>query len=274
MELQASTQNSIKKILQPHNKKHSIKEVVISIFLADQINLTEFKNLNLPNFSDSLPKMEALKKVKTSEKDLKTSVENSVNSKVEIIGRRFVAKQNGKVTKLFQAVNETNRTFISYHDLDYGRWNPFLSEYTEYIKIIADYWDNTKVKAFSLQYVDEFTWIKDGKVDYSAIFDPQSKYLPDAFFDSLSVSFNLLTEKIYATNIYYDRIDINIGSNSKKIVVTHNITRLLNEDTLLKSLISQRDFIEILNWSHKQNKDILTNIFNEQVSKLIGLIAS
>jgi uncharacterized protein (TIGR04255 family) len=255
--------------LKPSKGDHSIKEVVVSVFVAHQIDIEELADVKLSNFSHSNRKVEIVKRVNAA-LDAGEQAELKID-KPENTGIRFLAEEDGNVTKLMQGINEFNRTYLSYHNFNYKRWQPFLEEYLVHITEIASNLDSINAEAFSLYYVDEFEWDSEDKIESRGIFNVNSRYLPSEFFNVFNSNSILITEKLFENNVCYDRIEISVDNNRKIVKISHNLTRVLTETTPLISLIKSAEFSRILNWAHEQNKFLLKEVLHQSVQDLIKL---
>lgn len=262
--------------LKPCSGKHSIKEAVISIFLSDPLNLDEFADIKLPKISSTTLKVEKITKVEILVDNEAPEVERNRLSEPKIVGIRFVEEDTeneaSSIRKILQGINEDNRNFISYHNFNYYRWNDFFSEYLAYIKVIAERFDDMSASAFSLLYVDEFNWIGDGPIVQNVVFNEDSKHIPKAFFTSSNGNLSLTTERLFEDSNCLDRLDISTDKQSGQIVVSHNLVRILNEGTPLTTLLKLDEFSKILTWAHNQNKELLLQIFQPEVSRLVNLV--
>ncbi len=263
---------SISKLI-PIQGEHSIKEAVISVFLASPLIKPErFEELINGDFKEKFQKFEPLSAVQLSFKGRGAGeIESEEPLITRNIGFKFTSYKGGKTSSVLQSRNDIDRTFISYHSLNYSDWDIFLPEFCETMGILANQHLDLFVKAFSLHYVDEFTWNDNEEpIPVKDIFNLQSTVLPKQFLESKNNYFILTTEKEKDTFKYYDRVEVTVGYKPlPQIVISHNVTRELSDFVGLKELIKGADFTKMLNLAHDHNKETLIDILNSEVCKLI-----
>jgi uncharacterized protein (TIGR04255 family) len=259
----------------PIRKKHSVKEVVISVFLGNPIIKPQrFHELIKTDFKTEFQKFEPLARVQMSFKGLVGGgVESNEPSIIPNSGFKFTSFSEGETKTVLQSLNDSDRTFISYHSLNYSDWDVFLPEFCRIIGIIANYQKDLFVKAFSLHYVDEFTWVdNDNKIPVKEIFNTQSSILPKQFMESSNNIFVLTTEKTKGDFVYHERVEVGVGYKPlPQIIISHNVTRELSDFVELSELIKSSEFTKMLHLAHSHNKETLADILNAEVCKLIDL---
>jgi uncharacterized protein (TIGR04255 family) len=264
----------LKSKIRPINTDHSIKEAVLSVFIANQIIKPErFQALLNRELKADYQQFNVVSNLKFTIKQDKSKVIPSSNS--ENIGFRFVAFKNGKVDRIFQAINEDNRTAISFNCLSYTRWANFYPEFKKLIHDLASFQPGYFANAVSLHYVDQFEWLDESSpIDPSVLFKPDSEYLSSEFFRSSKTQFIIVTEKAFESSMadkVYDRIEIIVAANEKPIVtISHNVTVPLIDLIELASL-SEPNNEKLFANVHKRNKEFLRNILNTEVCSMIKI---
>ncbi|WP_236974824.1 TIGR04255 family protein [Membranihabitans maritimus] len=259
--------------VQPVKKNHSIKEVVISLFLQNPILKPErFEKLISSGYKDSFQQFDRISQFqvqfqKKTEGGKSASLKHEQNA-----GFKFISFKNGQVNRLLQGINETHRTFISYHNLDYERWNSFYEDYKKNITLLSDIQSDIFIKAFSLHYIDELIWIDDDcPIDLTLLLKGNREKIPGDFFKSENPSFSIVSEKQIQDAIYFDRLEIRVNPTIiPSLVISHNVTEDLDEEILLDQLF-QSDFEQKIEDMHSYNKELLNSILQEEVQSLIGL---
>jgi uncharacterized protein (TIGR04255 family) len=264
---------NINELIQPINDKHSIKEAVISIFLANPIIKPErFKQLIESNFKDKFQKFETVNQV---EFQLQNDGNNPPTLNQQLlpnVGFKFIAFEKGESVKVLQGINEKSRNFISYHSLNYDRWNDFYKEYLDVLKSLSELHSDFFVTAFSLHYIDQFLWNGALPIDLASIFNNEANYISKEFFASKLNNYSIVLEKENKHGIYIDRIEIKVDHVIKPMItISHNVTQPLKDIMSLNELLESTLFSEILNICHLHNKELLNDILTENVVELIKL---
>ena len=262
--------------LKASNGEHSIKEAVISLFLANPIVKPErFGSLIEGSFSNDFQQYEPVHFFKVEFKNFNGLLETKPASIDNNAGFRFTRFSKGKPATILQSRNEDQRTFISFHTFDYSRWDPFFLDFQDIIKRLSENQSNLFVKAFSLHYIDEFNWIDPvTPVPVSEIFNNESVILPSEFFNSLVNQYQITSQKKVEDYVYIDRLEININKTAQSIsniFISHNITQTINDVQELSDLIQNSLFLDMLQKAHEHNKDVLKSVLKEEVKNNIGL---
>jgi uncharacterized protein (TIGR04255 family) len=264
---------NINDLIQPINDKHSIKEAVISVFLASPILKPErFKQLIETNFKDKFQKFEAVNQVEFQFQNDGTKPPTLNQQLLPNVGFKFIAFEKGESVKVLQGINERNRNFISYHSLNYDRWNEYYSEYLEVLKSLSELHPDFFVTAFSLHYIDQFLWKGTSNINLASIFNREANYISKEFFSSKLNNYSIVLEKEHEQGIYIDRIEIKVDHDIKPMItISHNVTQPLMDIIALNELLESDLFPEILNKCHLHNKELLNDILTEEVVNLIKL---
>jgi uncharacterized protein (TIGR04255 family) len=198
--------------------------------------------------------------------------------KGENAGFKFTGFDKGKPEKILRGINEENRFYYSFHLFNYKNWNLFKGDFLRFISILDKFQPGAFVQAYSLTYLDEFTWdqipeMSDG-YETNKIFNENSDFLPKNFFGSNNVSYTIDADKSEGIKKYSDRLDITITDKmlGKNIGISHNQTFFLPEVTRLVSLIEDDRFRENMDEAHRINKDLLKNILTKEVLEKINLV--
>lgn len=263
---------SLEQKIRPINGSHSIKEAVISVFLVNPIiKPSRFRDLIETDFKDEYHQFRRLGQFK-----LHINQGRFANSPeiTEDAGFRFSAFTKGQEHKVLQSSNDPGRNYISYHRLDYVNWNEFVDNYVKSISILSKHQSDLFVSAYSLHYIDQFLWIdKDNPIDLNLLLTRESEYLPNKLFGSITTNYSLVTEKLIPNSgRFVERLEVNVESKiTPNILISHNITRPLDEVIGLNELIENKKFHTMLNAAHNENKLLLGNILTEPIKKMISL---
>lgn len=262
-------------LLKPFSQNHSIKEAVITLFLASPIIKPErFQELISKGLSDDFHLYEPVNAVQFQFKATNNGMFPEQQSQPNV-GFKFLAFKQGKIGRTLQGVNEVNRTFISYHNFVYERWGGYLTEYLEILKTLVDFHADIFVKAVSVHYIDEFGWISESQLDLTKVFNQDAVYMSKAFLASSNTSnFIFNTEKAEKESLFFDRLEIKVDNKIKKnISISHNGTMQFDDFKALSSLIDEEKefFVNSLQSLHEHNKQILRDILNSDIKSLINL---
>lgn len=190
-------------------------------------------------------------------------------------GFKFTAFENGRASNMLQGLNDagTGRNYISYHSLNYSRWNPFFEEYRKIIDSISKLDSGLFVTAISLHYIDLFFWTSSGNVELDLLFNKNSTYIPSEFFNAIVNNYSIVTEKQKdAARKYLDRLEITVDNNLQhSVTVSHNVTQPLPEVFSLQNLLTGGELSNILNAAHLHNKKILADLLTSSASQMINL---
>lgn len=253
---------------------HSIKEAVISVFLANPIIKPErFQTLIEGDFKGKFQQFEPISTVQFQIKNEKGGFENSPPQLLNNVGFKFLNFEKGVPTTVIQGLNESSRSFISYHSLNYLRWDLFYSDCKNCFEILNKLQTDIFVTAFSLHYIDEFLWIdEENNIDTALIFNQSANNIPKEFFNSSNTDFNLTTERTEGKYKYFDRLAIKVEPAIKPLItISHNVTQPLKEVISLSDLIKSNTFNEILTVAHNHNKKLLGDILTPEIKLLIKL---
>jgi len=180
----------------------------------------------------------------------------------------------GRPNRVFQGQNDDARTVISFHSLEYIRWNDFYNGFKEIIELFSHEAKEQFVKSFSLQYIDIFNWEGD-VLDFNTelFFNTNSNVLPQKFFhSSFNRTFLLTIEQEFENIIFFDRIELKTEKKMvPEITIRHNVAHQLQTEMDLETLISDEFFSKMLNVAHRRNKDILGDILSNDIKQLINL---
>lgn len=261
--------------LKPFAQKHSIREAVISVFLANPIIKPErFEELISGELGVYFHLFENINGVQIQIKPAINGIFPQPRTQPNT-GFKFLGFTKGKIGTVLQGINEMDRTFISYHSLAYTRWAEFLESYMSVLNILCNNQEDLFIRGISVHYIDEFTWISDDELDLNKIFNDEAKYMSKAFLESSNTSnFIYTTEKKDGNCLLFDRLDIKVDNKvTKNIAISHNILKQFDDFKSLSSLlgIDKEFFLDSLQNLHNYNKEILNDILNENVKKLINL---
>jgi uncharacterized protein (TIGR04255 family) len=265
---------SLSERITPCNKDHSIKEAVITLFLANPIIKPDrFKKLIENEFKEKFQQFQLLSGVAFQVRNKMGEPTNFSQQITKDAGFRFSSFEKGIEVKVLQAQNEITRNFISFHSLNYTRWANFYAEYINTIQPIADHHPELFVTAVSLHYVDQFFSTSSIPINLTEVFSNEGDYLPKEFFKSQISNYSIVTNKEIDEIKHYNRIEININNDIRPgITISHNISQSFKDVIDLSDLLKDPKFGATLEREHLLNKAVLKDILNDQVIKMINLI--
>lgn len=262
--------------LVPFKEKHSIREAAVSFFLINPIiKPEEFSELKKQDDFD-FQKFEIIQRqgIKISggtNQEWNTQPISPAN-----IGFRFEKfGREGQITDVLTGTSQddSGHARLSFHDLDYLRWHAFLEKSCKYIKKITKFRTGFFATAFSLNYIDEFTWKGDKDIPIADIFDKDSEFLPSVFFERRNSIYTIVTQKETDVNSYYERLEIKVDENRAEplIMVNHSVTQPLSEIIRLEEFVNDDSQIELLESAHTYNKFMLQSILTHELRNKINL---
>lgn len=260
-------------VLRPISGDHSIKEAVITLFLANPIIKPErFEVMIKEKFKGRFQKFDRVNQLQFQFKGKDGgTVETSKPQITENIGFKFQRFEEGKIVSALQGMNEPIRNFISYHSFNYTDWDLFFPDFKEVISEVSNFHADLFINAFSLHYIDEFEWNGENEIDTKKIFNENSTLLPQEFFSCQLNNYQFTTVKRDMFD-YFDRLEIKVEERPKKfITISHNVVLNYNDAIDLKNFIQSDDLKERLNQAHLFNKKTLTSILTKEVCELIKL---
>ncbi|KAA6323672.1 hypothetical protein EZS27_026914 [termite gut metagenome] len=261
----------IKLHLHPVSDKHSIKEAVITFFLASKIIKPEsFRVLIEKDLKDSFHLFDEVKQIQVKPgNNQMPEVREIENTGFKFVGYSF----GGKAAHIIQGINEENRSFYSFHTLDYKDWNSFKTQSKEHARILSIHQQGCYILAYGLHYIDEFIWDNSASYNAATIFN-KSDYLPKDAFDSSILDYQINMDKKANEYIYFDRLAINVSDKmeQKSIVISHNISFMMDKDPqLLDDLLEEPLLDSKLDFAHQCNKTLLRDLLTDHVCQLIHI---
>lgn len=255
---------SVSNNLVPISGDHSIKEAVLTVFLASKILKTkDFGALMGNGFKGVFSQFEPIETNKITFENQNLSIIGEPDA-----GFKFVKFNNqGKQSEVLRGINEENRFFISFHSLDYKGWTSFRDNFMDYLQKLNTFRPGNFVKAYSLSYLDQFDWIQKETYEASKMFREDSKYLPKVFFETKDTSYNYgnLKKEDDGTT-YSDQLLINISDKiiGKDITINHNKAATFNDVIMLGDLLKDK-FRTDLDRVHESNKEVLKDLLQNEV---------
>ena len=273
------------KYLQPFKGKHSVTEVIFSVYLANPI-------INPERFGDLVKKggglfenfqnFKLLTGVKLDVKFTPQGTEPVQHnlSKTGNDGFSIEKFKDGKLSWLinYQPSNSPDRKgddLLKIHCLDYEDWHSFFEESISLLKTISAF-EDLYISGFSLYYLDQFYWNDVNLPEMECIFKKGSPYLPQLLFDAKS-TWNFISNISRTINQRLIAENTNIGSNvtlDKRytIYLFHNASNIFDQFKKLSQLINETaDLKTLANDMHTSNKDFLKQTLTSDVQKAINL---
>lgn len=263
--------------LKPCRERHAVKEAVLTVFAKSPISdFQKFGELMQSGMSTYFKKFEVVNQAQFSISIDNKSAPNFNSTPLTENGFKFLDIEDGKTVRVFQGLNEDGRSYFSFHELNYTRWNNFRETFESCIKQLQKVKDNIEVSAYSLHVIDEFDWTDSSPIPYNEIFRLNNKLIPTLFTESETVDF-LLSRNIpgskESNSNGIERIQV-LGQSTRsavgsKLVISHNLTEVLNDAEDVFPLIQAPSFTSIVNKAHELNKAMIKDLLNEEVLGII-----
>ncbi len=262
--------------LKPVSGPHSVREAVLSLFLAQPIFKPEkFQELVNQESTNNIGYHEfrITKRAEVTFQPDKNGLDLFQNSDPQTVGFSCRSFLEGATAFVLQGVNDIERSFFSFHTLKYERWVPFKDEFHRVMSKVFAIQNECHVLAVSLHYIDEFVWSDASELPLRKIFNEESAMLPIGFLESPNSNYVLNTQKMREHNFYFDRIDITVDSSKSfpTITVSHNVIQELKEGIEMSRFLNEDKFLELVDQIHEYNKKTLGMLFTQEVQKLINL---
>lgn len=274
--------------IEPAHGDHSIVEVVFQLELDSPLEPADLERLEslVPELRDDLPAYRRLEPGPVAD----PSGVVFWGQPRSLAGVEFAAiRRNGAYEWRVQCLPQT----ITVNCLAYTRWKRVATAVRTYLGRISSVTSPRRIRAVTLQFIDEFTLVSDGeRVDWELLFALDSPFLP-RWFGSRGRIWHLhqgwlvdepesppgsadkplegqLLERLHMDSLlrplpgrpdgeHVVRIDHLQRAVCKQPVVTTEHSA--NGDTLF-------EMFEVL---HRRNKDVLRRLLNETVQKRISL---
>lgn len=257
-------------MLVPISKTHSISRVIANFFLAQGFAKPKFvfDKIILDNKLHHYHK-----KGLTSSKIINFENDSLNISNESNNGFMFEEfEKSGKTINLLKVENtNTSRALISIENRKYINWTDFKNRFIEDTTILSETFDMF-VEAVSLTYVDEFIWNSEKEIDVKSIFNEESDLINKKFLNSYNGTIVLLSQSNTdnKSNIPEEKTEIIFNNQLRRIIVNHTYALKLNEVCVFSKNNSQV-FKDYFDEAHKINKDILIELFSENVKESINL---
>lgn len=264
--------------LRPVAEKNAIQEVVFTLLLSDDTPLAEpekFQDLHKGDLKETFPKFDTV--TLQAWKINNNAVEAS---EAEIVGFSFEQyKPDGTLRYRLRSdkskKDEGRPSWVGVNILEYERWSKESQKAYEWLQEILKIQDDLKIQGIVLHYVDALFWENDKKFPFSKIFQKGSMYLPAKIDDKAEKwSSKMAYEEEKGTDITRSELSVsvtkNIQNGYRKIRIDNLLTLLYETPVNMKDELYQKirnDFDTL----HNENKDIMKNILEVGVCKLIGL---
>lgn len=251
---------------------HSVKEAVMSFTVSPQIQDPHSYGKLLKTGQSLANTYHRFEPVKTVEVKMDINPINTQYKTVTDSGFKLIAFKDGKTTNIIQGLNQPNSGVFTFNTVNYSRWSDFKSFTLDSAKKIAAHNPNYKVLSFGLLFIDEFYFDNLNNYIPEQLFNTTSKNLPQGLFDSAFMDYNLVMRRNKEDKLFQENISIKIfdEDNKKSIRIIENIAFQIQPYNFVE-LLNNAVLHSHLDFIHKENKSILIDILNPEVSNLIGL---
>ncbi|MGV6862600.1 MAG: TIGR04255 family protein [Putridiphycobacter sp.] len=256
--------------LEPCRKGHAVKEASLTVFLNSPLkNFKSFESLLDEDLRDLFQRFDV---VSSQSVRVNFTRQKSITENLDVIenGFKFTHYENGKAVRVFQGINEENRTYITFQELNYIRWNDFNLLFQKCFSSLSKK-GGIIAKAFSLHYIDEFHWNNENDIPYRKIFNKENEVIPEYFLEAKSIDYLLsrnIEDKKNKVELV-ERLQIN-GVNTRKsrgsrLMLSHNLSEILNIESEITQFIDSEGFCEKIDYVHKLNKKLLKKLFVQEI---------
>ncbi|MFN8117435.1 MAG: TIGR04255 family protein [Bacteroidia bacterium] len=254
-------------------KGNSIKEAAITLFLSNPIIKPErFKELvNIPELGGFFQQHQAIGAFTLKLGNIPKDQKSETNFKNDT-GFKLLKFENGAPTFVVQGINELDRTFFSFHDLNYSRWINLKNNFDNILKNIKTIQSDIFVNGLSVHYIDEFLWDSSQEFDLSRIMKAED-YLPNNFIKIKGGHLSNTREcETKDGQKLFDRLEVLVNSSIEKVItISHNQTVLTSNLFEYGSVEFDKNIGALLEELHENNKELLRNVLLKEVNELIKL---
>lgn len=255
-------------MLEPISNKNSISRVTASIYTPQKVLNTKliFDKIKAnPDFSMYQRKGQIHQKnINIDDKGFSINE----NQNIGFILEEF--DKDGKSLNVLKLENtDNNKTFVSFENKVYDNWKNFKERFLSDITNISSELD-LYVEAVVLNYIDEFLWKSDEKIDVESIFNSKSDLINQKFLKSYNASLRSVSQssRIEEKNFEEENTEIFFNNDIKRITISHSFAIKLNKFSLFADTDSENYFDK----AHNSNKEVLKSLLTEKVQNQIGLI--
>ena len=256
--------------IQSIKEGHSVKEAVIFFSVSPCIsNTSSYKDLIIKDgeLYGQFQRYEPIKNISVNfnQKTEETSIEHSHDS-----GFKLLSYYEGELSFLVQGINQFDKGMFTFNTLKYESWNMFLNEVKTIANTIASHSPNYLVRSFGLLYIDEFKAIEPKEFNISQLFNLKSEFVPRTISNSNLLDYNLNFRKTEGEKQWAENLMVNID-NSKKVINIYNNVSFAIVPKNFNELIGELEWEKYLDFAHRENKNLLKDLLNNNVCNMIGL---
>ena len=258
------------------NESHAIHECSFTLTVSPETKIghpEELRRLHDGQMKVKYPKFD---KIDVVEARLSGASLQQAHDKPRSVGFQFKSfKRDGNLSQAFRGQNEPE-SWLVVNILEYDNWTSVFESAMYDFRIFADDQKHISINGVQLHYIDYLFWNSSKDLPFSAIFKPDSNYLPEAIIQS-DIWHNQMgfsnTDKSGNREIVNVRVKVEEDHQKhKKITIDVPIKRIFAEPISLTRIvetdgIAENSFREL----HKYNKDVMDNLLTDPVQQLIGL---
>ncbi|MHA3788164.1 TIGR04255 family protein [Flavobacterium hauense] len=256
--------------LKPISKKHSIRNVVATVFLAQNV-------LKIETLFDKLNNVESIcKSYPRRNKTTLRTIRLDDNIKQDKING-FVFESfdvQGRLENILRLVNQSdNTTALTFETRRYENWENYLNKLVDDLSVVSD---NYKffISAISLSYIDEFTWVNSEKIPVKEIFNVNSELINNKFLNSDNATLILHSqakEDVDSNEGYEEKTEISFGNRLRKVIINHQYVKTFDSFEDSNEALTNDLLTGYFQKAHNINKDVLKEVLSQEVLKLINL---
>lgn len=255
-------------MLEPISNKNSISRVTASIYTPQKVLNTKllFDKIKSNTYFSIYQRKGLIHQKNINILDDK-GLSITENQNVGFILEEFDDGNSINVLKLENT--DTDKTIISFENKDYDNWKSFKERFLSDINKLSSELD-LYVEAIVLNYIDEFLWKSDAKIEIESIFNSDSDLVNQKFLKSYNASLRSVSQssRVEEKNFEEENTEIFFNNDIKRITISHSFAIKLNKFSLFTDTDSENYFDK----AHNSNKEVLKSLLTENVQKQIGLI--
>lgn len=262
------------------SQNHSIKEASAAIFLlsplVDPRKFVDFSKENQILYG-AFNKHRIIRKRQQTFESEEKDVQEKNDSEAG-----FSLMQNDihdNTLSIFQGINEsTNRTYISFHELQYIRWANFKTKFFQIIEGFEPMLQDYCADAIGLTYKDEFISNDNNPFPYELLFKSNTEYIPSIIFKEQNTDAEISLTLNMRKSGYRFLVKLHILPISNKdkvgVRINHTAVCVLNTSENSENIpvsFKNTNLMDVLQASHELNKDLLKSILTDEVIEIINL---
>ena len=142
--------------------------------------------------------------------------------------------------------------------------------------VLSEFDKGLFVTGYSLNYIDQFSWLDINLPEMHVIFNDKGNYLPKLLFETKGVwTFTSTQNRVIDEQMVLEHTNIatnQVAESNYNISIVHNAASMFSEPKNLNELCEERAALKnFANKMHQLNRDFLSQTLNDEILVLIGL---